>query len=57
MDGPGRALRSAKQFELHSVGNGETLKECKQVDKMTRSAFEGSHSENIVNEGLEEVRP
>lgn len=50
-------MRPAKQFKLHSVGSGGTLKECKQVGKMTSFAFEETHSENIVNDGLEEVRP
>lgn len=50
-------MSPAKQFKLDSVGSGETLKEFKQVDKMTRFAFEEGHSENIVNDGLAGVRP
>ena len=44
-------MSPAKQFKLYSVGSGETLKEFKQVDKMTSFAFEEGHSENIVSDG------
>lgn len=50
-------MSPAKQFKRHSVGCGEALKEFKQVNKMTRFAFEEGHSENIANDGLEEVGP
>lgn len=49
-------MSPAKQFKLYSLGCGETLKEFKQVDKMTRFTFEEGHFENIVNDGLEGVR-
>lgn len=47
-------MSPAEQFKLHSVGSRETLKKFKQVDKMTRFAFEEGHFENIVNDELEE---